>query len=495
MPDLHIEDVYLIPDVADGTITVEAELVSGASAASTQSTESPAPFHSAAPSQCTIEVVVYDGKNKTIATARSGGCASKTPLIVKIPPADLKLWSPSYPHLFNVTITLLTSKSGGGGSAHRMDATPTDVVRSYVGMRSIGVGLSKVTGKPAVYLNSRELFQTGVLDQGFFPDGGYTAATDDALVSDLLALKAMGFNAVRKHMKVDTRRWFYHADTLGLLVWQDIPQWNSGDGDFDAIFAPEVRNIWKGIRNSPSLIQWNAFNEGWGEGSPAMSNKTVALFRSLEGRTARDGAADGGGGNGDGGSNGSSGGGGNQGGGGLRLINDASGGRGFGCQDGWVDPNKCPSGSRCEAVFWTGGCAGDVTDHHHYPNPEVPYDLAEISARQGKPFLQGEYGGYSLGVDGHDWCKRDGASSGTPVATTPLPDPGLTSAFEQYAAEAALLHTQGLSGIIFTQMSDCECEMSGLLTYDRVPKVNYTAIRLINEALLRNVSTKTAPPS
>jgi hypothetical protein len=231
------------------------------------------------------------------------------------------------------------------------------------------------------------------------------------------------------------------------------------------------------------LIQWQAYNEGWGEGDPKQSNDTITYFRSLEQ--------------------------------GQRLLNDASGGRGFGCErDGWPDPSlpNCTSPSRCMSIFWTGGCTGDVTDHHNYPNPELPFDIAKISNANGKPFLQGEYGGYSLHVKGHAWQPCPNAAIANPpgatinitnrsadfthsssayhdsrahegvrtVTTDNLPDQGLTDAFVDYNQMASALLEGGLVGQIFTQISDIECEQSGLLTYDRLPKADFAQVAAPN---------------
>ena len=179
-------------------------------------------------------------------------------------------------------------------------------------------------------------------------------------------MKKMGMNSVRKHMKVDTRRWYHHANTLGLLVWQDIPAWAGDDSCFDQILAKEIAAIHYAFKSQPSLMSFNAFNEGWGEGSPSMVNRTMALFRNLSepvlldphwhqcpfpaGEGCRNVLPT------------------------SHLLNDASGGRGLGCEAGWIDPDKCtkahkpgPNGlePRCMAVFWTGGCQADFIDHHH----------------------------------------------------------------------------------------------------------------------------------
>ena len=214
---------------------------------------------------------------------------------------------------------------------------------------------------------------------------------------------------------------------------------------------------------------------------------------------------------------------------GGRLLDDASGGRGFGCGAGWVDPNKCPQtdpASRCMAVFWSGGCQSDVVDHHHYPQPVVPYDLADIAAQQGKAFLLGEYGGISVDVPKHMWnssCDRavwkKGTSDGGRISH-PLPrralmrsvgvqasgegideggeegskvggDPNsLGATFTRYNEMVGQgLLAKGLAGQIFTQITDIECERNGLLTYDRaVHKADWEVVAAANAALLRNAT-------
>jgi len=302
-----------------------------------------------------------------------------------------------------------------------------------------------VDGVPRVLLNEKPYYLIGPLDQGWFPDGLYTAANDAALRSDLVAMKKMGMNSVRKHMKVDTRRWYHHANTLGLLVWQDIPAWSGDEGSFDEILAREIPAIHYAFKGQPSLMSFNAFNEGWGEGSPAMVNRTMELFRNLskpeppssssssssaaasfasstpvEGQQCPYPAGEG-----------------------CRstlpsrlLLNDASGGRGFGCAAGWIDPDKCtkahkpgPDGlePRCMAVFWTGGCQADFIDHHHYPEPQVPYDFGDIAKAQQKPFLQGEYGGFSSAIKMHQW-NHTGCNMPPPLAAATRPWSGAAAA-------------------------------------------------------------------
>lgn len=437
VPASYIADVWARPDIDAHRIEFDVDVK---------------------PSPAIVNIIVTDSQGVHVA---SGSGLSSSSIVITLKPDVMHLWSPSSPYLYNATVSLTESQTGSHASGNSLDTVVT-----YFGMRKISIGAP--AGKRSyavVQLNNMPFYQIGTLDQGWFPDGLYAAATDAALVSDLKAMKAMGFNAVRKHMKVDTRRWFYHADRLGFLVWQDIPAQQRTQKE---IIYPEIQHIWTANRNSPALVQWEGFNEGWGELSPSMVNDTMQMFRGLEKH---------------------------------RLLDDASGGRGFGCADGWVDPDSCPNHgqgpSRCMSVFWTGGCgnASDVVDHHHYPEPVVPYDLGDIAASQGKPFLLGEYGGYSLDVKGHMWtstgeytCDGKQHSLGRASAPGTPPDKGIDDSYAHYNELAGGLLARGLAGQIFTQITDVECERNGLLTYDRVAKVDVAKIREVNEALLQKAS-------
>jgi beta-galactosidase/beta-glucuronidase len=221
------------------------------------------------------------------------------------------LWSPENPYLYGLQIT---TTHGG---------VTNDSVASYFGMRKISIQM--VNGVPQIYLNNQSYFQMGPLDQGFWPDGIYTAPTDTALEYDLQMEKALGFNAVRKHIKVERQRWYYWADTLGLVVWQDMPSCNSYTGnsspppvdplDFIAELTAMVTNHW----NSPCIVMWDIFNEGQGEaGSGNGVNQTNTAYLVNLVKTVDP----------------------------SRLVNQASGGSYFG--------------------------VGDVLDSHSYPDPGDP---------------------------------------------------------------------------------------------------------------------------
>lgn len=270
----------------------------------------------------TIDAVVSSNGTKV---SSASGSATK-PLSVKV--ANPHLWSPDDPFLYDLSIKL---KNANG--------KVVDQIGSYFGMRSIGVG--DVGGVPRPLLNGKFVFQNGPLDQGFWPDGQYTAPTDEALKSDLVATKDLGFNMVRKHIKVEPQRWYYWADKLGLLVWQDMP--HAWDAEGNTAVRDKVRAEDKEIvdehRSAPSIITWVIFNESWGDFEmPAMA----ATFREWDK---------------------------------TRLINTHSG------------INFAPGDSG----------AGDLIDLHDYPGPAAP------DWKPGRLSVLGEYGGNGLRVDGHMW--------------------------------------------------------------------------------------------
>ena len=269
----------------------------------------------------TVRVVATDG-GKPVATA--DGTANSD---LRLPVAKVHPWTPDDPHLYDLTVTLL------------QDTKPADKVTSYFGMRKIALG-PDAQGHAQVLLNNKFLFERGVLDQGYWPDGIYTAPTDDALKSDLETAKKLGFNLDRKHAKVEPERWYYWADKMGMLVWQDMPQMATRpDQDLSEAakrqFEAEWGEIINQLRDHPSIVVWTTFNEGWGQyDTPAV----VALTRQYDH---------------------------------TRLVDEASG--------------------------WTDKGGGDFHDQHAYPGPAC--DPPE-SARA---VVNGEFGGIGLRVEGHLW--------------------------------------------------------------------------------------------
>jgi hypothetical protein len=372
-----IQDLHMVPDVDTSSVkfTVNAP---------------------AATSKTSAIIMVKDGPNvvQTI-TAKPG-------VEVSIPIAGAKLWSPDNPFLYDVSVSL---REGG---------KEIDAVSSYFGMRKISVG--PVNGVPKLLLNNKFVFQMGPLDQGFWPDGLYTAPTDEALRYDLEMTKKLGFNMTRKHIKVEPARWYYHADKLGLLVWQDMPSANSYTGnpavlDVDA-YQKQMDATIKTHWNSPSIVMWVIFNEGQGRhDTRQLTNRAKALDPS-------------------------------------RLTNRDSG-AGYE-RDG-------------------DGDVGDVDDVHSYPPPAVS---------QGSPVQAlacGEYGGISYVLKGHTF-KGDGWGYTTVPSERDLQD--LYGEFTEMLQN--FKDNRGLSAAVYTQITDVEVEVNGLMTYDRVLKVNPEMIALAN---------------
>lgn len=335
-----------------------------------------------------VTATAFDGTNQVSSATGTPGAN----FYLTIPAA--KLWSPTNPFLYDLQISLTTN------------GTPLDFVSSYFGMRKISLGTNN--GFVRLFLNNQFLFQSGPLDQGFWPDGVYTAPTDLALKSDLEAEKTLGFNMVRKHIKVEPQRWYYWADKLGLLVWQDMPSCNSYTTnpspppvdpiDFIAELTAMVTNHW----NSPSIIMWNIFNEGQGEvgsGNGVGQTNTpylVSLVKSLDP---------------------------------SRLVNQASG--------------------------WIYYGAGDILDQHNYPDPMCP-----VSANLA--VACGEYGGVWIGIKNHTWSPASSDVNPSQAATS------VASQFESLANELPdLIQGRGMSAAVYTEISDVEIELAGLRTYDR----------------------------
>ncbi|MEV1177258.1 PA14 domain-containing protein [Nonomuraea sp. NPDC049784] len=311
---------------------------------------------------------------------------------LRLPVPNPKLWTPENPHLYDLEVELKDDK-----------------VESYFGMRSIAVAGNRVL------LNGRPVFQLGPLDQGFWPDGIYTPPTDEALRYDLEQTKALGFNTVRKHVKVESDRWYYYADKLGLLVWQDMPAaFRTNDRPQ---FEAELRELVDQHRSSPSIVMWVPFNEGWGQYDQA---RIADLVKSWDP---------------------------------SRLVDNMSG-------------VNC-----CGAV---DGGNGDVKDFHIYPGPGNPGKPSGTRAN-----VLGEYGGLGLPLIGHTW-----SGGGWGYAVEPDPD-ALTTRYVGMINELARLHAcEQLSAAIYTQTTDVETELNGLMTYDRaITKPDVKRVHDANTAL------------
>ncbi len=318
-----------------------------------------------------------------------------------------KAWSPDSPTLYDVSVKLFQGKK------------LIEEVKSYAAYRDIRMAKG-ADGHQRMFLNGKALFQYGPLDQGWWPDGLYTAPTDEALLFDIEKTKEMGFNMIRKHVKVEPARWYYHADKLGMLVWQDMPSGDMGNRwevrpgiiregmnkartpESEQIFKTEWKEIIDEFRFFQSIVVWVPFNEAWGQfKTTEIVNFTKELDQS-------------------------------------RLINSASGG------------NFEMEGTRI---------VGDILDLHNYPDPVMP-DPAIFGANT--VLVLGEFGGLGLPLEGHTWQLKD--NWGYQSFTT---KEELKARYSILIEDLAELIPKGLAAAIYTQTTDVEVETNGLMTYDR----------------------------
>jgi len=344
-------------------------------------------------------------EGKPVAEA-SAACGAAAVLKIEKP----RLWSPDTPFLYDLKVVLKDA-----------DGKSVDEVSSYFGMRKMALGKDD-KGVLRLCLNNQALFQYGPLDQGWWPDGLYTAPTDEALRYDVEVLKKIGCNMLRKHVKVEPARFYYWCDKLGMMVWQDMP---SGDafvgryGEPDIVRTPEsarqfeaeLKALVEGRYNQPSIVMWVPFNEGWGQYDTA---RITELMRGWD-RT--------------------------------RLVNSTS---------GWADRGT-----------------GDVSDVHEYPGPGLPTLEAKRAA------VLGEFGGLGLPIAGHTW--QDEKNWGYRQYGTPQE---LSQAYQTLLKQVPVLIAQGLSAAVYTQTTDVEIEVNGWLTYDRaVLKMDAGAMAEVNRRL------------
>lgn len=355
----------------------------------------------------TLHVTAYAG-GKPVGEA-SGAAGKPLPLAIAHP----RLWSPQDPFLYTFKATLVQGDQ-------------RDNVTSYAGLRTIGV--KKVDGLNRIVLNGKTTFLLATLDQGYWPDGIYTAPTDAALKFDIQKTKDLGFNTIRKHIKVEPARWYYWADRIGLMVWQDMPALPTGSNDKlsdadKARFRADVTAIVEQLKGETSIIGWIPFNEGWGQWSIPAAAELATQIKQLDP---------------------------------SRLVDARSGAN---CCDTKGDPH-----------------AGDVYDIHDYQGPGLPSPDATRAS------MDGEHGGLTLGIPGHMWPN-------TPI--NPYGDVKDNAALNKgYVANTAVLRDKGpaigVSGSVYTQITDVEGEHNGLFTYDRkIEKVDEAKVRAINEATIR----------
>lgn len=383
VPRAHIRNLALTPDIDKGVLRLSATV------------------DGAAPGD-EIVAVALDG------AAPVAGSAGQPGAPFEIPIENAKLWSPDSPFLYNLTVSL----TRGGQTL--------DEVQSYFGMRKIAVAKDD-RGINRLFLNNQVLFQLGPLDQGWWPDGLYTAPTDEALRYDVETTRAMGFNMARKHVKIEPLRWYYHCDRLGLLVWQDMPSGDAyighNDPDIERTaqsahnYYRELGELVRDFGNHPSIIMWVPFNEGWGQ---FQTNEVTAWLKQLDP---------------------------------SRLVNQTS---------GWAD---------------RGG--SDVYDKHSYPGPDM------FPIQDHRASVLGEFGGLGWPVEGHLWWDKRNWGYRTYQDRE-----ALAGHYEQLIRRLRYLIHDGLAAAVYTQTTDVEGEVNGLMTYDReLVKLGVDWLNTVNSAV------------
>jgi beta-galactosidase/beta-glucuronidase len=313
-----------------------------------------------------------------------------------------RLWSPSDPFLYDLKFSLVRGSKA------------VDQVSSYFAMRKISMA-PDANGVQRMLLNNKFIFQYGPLDQGWWPDGLYTAPTEAAMLFDVDKLRDMGFNMIRKHIKVEPARYYNYCDKVGMLVWQDMPSGDLGNGwenhpgvidratdrdrtaGSEAYYRKEWDQIINTLYNFPSIVVWVPFNEAWGQ----FKTKDITDWTMKKDPS--------------------------------RLVNSASGG------------NFTPD--------------GHIIDLHNYPHPAMP-DPALFGAK--RILVLGEFGGLGLPLTGHLWQERDNWGYQNFKSAD-----SLFTKYTTFTDRIAELIPLGLSAAVYTQTTDVEGEVNGFITYDR----------------------------
>lgn len=343
-----------------------------------------------------VVITAWDGKTKVAETTVTPNSEAALPV------ANPKKWSPENPFLYDLKYSLVRK------------GKVVDEVKSYFAMRKISMQ-PDVNGVQRMLLNDQFLFQYGPLDQGWWPDGLYTAPTDAALKFDIEKTKEMGFNMIRKHVKVEPARWYYYCDQMGMLVWQDMPsgdmgnRWESRPGIYgvgndkkrtpesEQIFRTEWAEIMKDLHNFQSIVVWVPFNEAWGQ------FKTAEITAwTMQTDTSR-------------------------------LVNSASGGN--------FEP------------------VGHIIDLHNYPDPAMP--LASLYGKE-QIIVLGEFGGLGLPLEGHTWQQKNNWGYQSFKNKEEL-----YNRYAYFIDRIPDMIQKGLSAAVYTQTTDVEIETNGLMTYDR----------------------------
>lgn len=394
VPSAHIESLRITPDVDGNRLNVRVDGGENGMVATVR--------------------VLDDGREVASASGVSGSTVEVAM------PGDVKLWSPDSPHLYDLDIALI--KNG----------KEVDRVKSYAAMRKLSYKRGS-DGVKRFQLNDKDIFHFGPLDQGWWPDGLYTAPSYEAMVYDIDKTKELGFNMIRKHIKVEPALWYAYCDKAGILVWQDMPSgdrnkngWQNHDyfkgeekgrsPESDRQYRKEWKEIMDNLMNYPSIAVWVPFNEGWGQ------YNTVGITDWTKSYDP------------------------------TRLVNSSSGGNFFDC--------------------------GDILDVHNYPAPAVyllDYDRANVI---------GEYGGIGWPVEGHLWTpERNWGYIQFKSAKE------VTDKYLEYVGILRDLARYAYTGAVYTQTTDVEVEVNGLMTYDRkMMKVDTDRIAKANRALIKAFS-------
>ncbi len=394
VPDTYIKSTRNTPDIDSNTLTVSADIEqTGANDK--------------------IRVSAWDGTRKVAEKTADAGDE------IALQIENAKLWSPDSPFLYDLKVAVVRN------------GKVVDEVDSYFAMRKISME-PDANGVQRMLLNNEFVFQFGPLDQGWWPDGLYTAPSDEALLFDIEKTREMGFNMIRKHVKVEPARWYYHTDKLGMLVWQDMPsgdmgnRWESRPGvaglgtekertaESEEIFRQEWSEIMNDFHNFPSIVVWVPFNEAWGQFKTKEITKwTMEMDPS-------------------------------------RLVNSASGGN--------FEP------------------VGHIIDLHNYPEPAMPRpDLFGTE----QILVLGEYGGLGLPVEGHTWQEKDNWGYQSFKSAEELLDK-----YSEFISRMEKLIAEGLSAAVYTQTTDVEIETNGLMTYDRkIIKMDAARLKALHQAL------------
>ena len=388
----HIVDLKIVPDIDNKTVTVSTSVAN----------------HRA---DTKVEVWIQITRDYWYIAVASAESLNGEPVEIRIPEEKLYLWSPDDPCLYDMSIRLYQGN------------TKVDEIYSYFAMRKFSTAKDE-NGIVRLQLNNEPIFMFGPLDQGWWCDGLYTAPCDEALKYDIQKTKDLGYNMIRKHVKVEPARWYYHCDRLGVIVWQDMPSGGRGpgwvtdryfdgalsrrDAASEATYKKEWKEIIDYLYSVPSIGVWVPFNESWGQfKTPEIVEWTKSYDPS-------------------------------------RLVNPASGG------------NHYP--------------VGDILDIHNYPDPEMYFYDA------GRANVLGEYGGIGRKIEGHTWVPSTGWGYVEYDS-----EEKVTDTYVEYANKLLNLIPRGFSAAVYTQTTDCEIELNGLMTYDRaVVKLNEQRIREVN---------------